>query len=315
MDWFRTKRREESLTENIVNPDLVEKRGTTPTQSNYKDGEGVEDMASPVQVVITTPPTIPAEPRTPRAAGHPARSPSQGTTASNTPSLAKRIRNSVGVGMTTSSTPPPPKGVLRVHHGAVDHSTITTKPPPEVMTHVKEVLQNMGIEIQVEGEFKYRCVRLKKKKGSAISSTREPSTGGIAAINLVGSAGSNGVDKRGLPIPTTPSFQGTGGMLRGLLMRRQSSQVSSSGLDDEMASPGGNTSISSVVTSEPGSTVETIYGDIATDAGDEVRFSVELTKLDRLTDMFSLDIRRLKGNLRSYKFLYDTLRERVDLQS
>lgn len=54
---------------------------------------------------------------------------------------------------------------------------------------------------------------------------------------------------------------------------------------------------------------ETVFGDPSQDAGDEVRFSVELTKIDRLNDMFSLDIRRLKGNLRSYKFLYDTIRQ------
>lgn len=55
----------------------------------------------------------------------------------------------------------------------------------------------------------------------------------------------------------------------------------------------------------------TLYGDRSVDQGDEVRFSVELTRLDRLEDTLSLDIRRLKGNLRSYKFLYDTLRECV----
>lgn len=54
---------------------------------------------------------------------------------------------------------------------------------------------------------------------------------------------------------------------------------------------------------------EPLYGDRSVDLHDEVRFSVELTRLDRLDDTFSLDIRRLKGNLRSYKFLYDIIRE------
>lgn len=54
---------------------------------------------------------------------------------------------------------------------------------------------------------------------------------------------------------------------------------------------------------------EPVYGDRTLDQGDEVRFSVELTRIDGLDDTFSLDIRRLKGNLRSYKFLYDALRE------
>ena len=118
------------------------------------------------------------------------------------------------------------------------------------------------------------------------------------------------IDRRGLPLPSASAFSGTGGMLRGLLMRRQSSQVSNHGpsssqpslpFDDE----------TSVVVSEPLLMQDIAFGDPSQDAGDEVRFSVELTRLDRLNDTFSLDIRRLKGNLRSYKFLYDTLRKYV----
>ena len=56
---------------------------------------------------------------------------------------------------------------------------------------------------------------------------------------------------------------------------------------------------------------ETVYGDPTQDQGDEVRFYVELTRLDGLKDTYSIDIRRLKGNLRSYKFLYDCITECV----
>lgn len=52
-----------------------------------------------------------------------------------------------------------------------------------------------------------------------------------------------------------------------------------------------------------------LYGEQTEDTADEVRFSVELTRLGGLKDTYSLDIRRLKGNLRSYKFIYDTIRE------
>jgi len=111
----------------------------------------------------------------------------------------------------------------------------------------------------------------------------------------------------------------TGGMLKGLLMRRQSSQVSSSGtqpLDSENSSPGNSESTPSLGTptsdQPPLTTLNTLYGDQSQDQCGEVRFSVELTRLDRLEDTYSLDIRRLKGNLKSYKFLYDSLREYVD---
>jgi protein-serine/threonine kinase len=108
-------------------------------------------------------------------------------------------------------------------------------------------------------------------------------------------------------------------MLRGLLMRRQSSQVSSSATTPSTAG-NPNQSLSfddetSVVISDQVVINETAYGDMSEDAGDEVRFSVELTRIDRLNDMYSLDVRRLKGTLRSYKYLYDTLRQWVFLFS
>jgi protein-serine/threonine kinase len=104
-------------------------------------------------------------------------------------------------------------------------------------------------------------------------------------------------------------------MLKGLLMRRQSSQVSNPGsppVDSENSSPGNNESNPSLATptnEQSPPTVNTLYGDHNQDQGGEVRFSVELTRLDRLEDTYSLDIRRLKGNLKSYKYLYDSLRE------
>lgn len=104
----------------------------------------------------------------------------------------------------------------------------------------------------------------------------------------------------------------SGGMLKGLLMRRQSSQVSNSGsqpVDSENSSPGNNESNPSLATEQSPPPTNTLYGDQSQDQGGEVRFSVELTRLDRLEDTYSLDIRRLKGNLKSYKFLYDSLRE------
>lgn len=204
-----------------------------------------------------------------------------------------------------------PKDVLRIHHGAVDQTTITTRPPPEVIKHVCQVLEGMGIELKAESEYKYRCIRAKRKKSGAIGLGFSGSGNGLAAFTMVGSAASNGVDKRGLPVPSTSSS--AGGMLKGLLMRRQSSQVS--GVAPSQASMDDDTgaTISSPVDSPSGNN-EAIYGDTSQDAGDEVRFSIELTRIDRLKDTYSLDIRRLKGNLRSYKFLYDTIRERADLQ-
>jgi len=52
-----------------------------------------------------------------------------------------------------------------------------------------------------------------------------------------------------------------------------------------------------------------LYGSPSDDPADEVRFSVEITQLAGLNGTYSVDIRRLKGNLKSYKFIYDAIRE------
>ncbi|KAK2465522.1 hypothetical protein APHAL10511_002414 [Amanita phalloides] len=106
---------------------------------------------------------------------------------------------------------------LGIHRGALDRTLVTTEPPPRVMKRIRPVLDDMGVLVQVESEFRLRCIRRQQRR----------------------------------PDP------------------------------------------------------------VAVDAVDEVRFSVELTRLDGLHDTFSLDVRRLKGNLRSYKLLYDTLRQRA----
>lgn len=110
-------------------------------------------------------------------------------------------------------------------------------------------------------------------------------------------------------------------MLRGLLMRRQSSQVSNNS-NTQLAQSFENdvapeAALAAAAPAGDGSSpvADTIYGDVAQDQGDEIRFSVELTRITGLDDTYSLDIRRLKGNLRSYKFVYDTLREYVVLHS
>ena len=55
--------------------------------------------------------------------------------------------------------------VLGFHRGAIDQTTITTRPPGAVMTQVDAILFDMGVETQKEGPYKYRCIR--PQKGAA----------------------------------------------------------------------------------------------------------------------------------------------------
>ena len=144
--------------------------------------------------------------------------------------------------------------MLGIHRGAIDQTTITTQPPSMVMKHVNKILQEMGVQIQEESVFHYRCIRA-SRRGVV-----------LAVLDL-----DHGQDDHDV-------------------------LAQSSSRPDHDASDSSSTS-------------EVLYGGPTEDIGDEVRFSVELTRLGGLNDTYSLDIRRLKGNLRSYKFIYDTIRK------
>lgn len=57
----------------------------------------------------------------------------------------------------------------------------------------------------------------------------------------------------------------------------------------------------------------TIYGDPSVDPGQEVRFSVELCKIKNLPGLYIVDMRRLRGNVWTYKFIYRTLMDTLKL--
>lgn len=332
MQWFRyrSKSREPSVGSDYEPTES--ERATTPTN---------DEKEAPI-----------SDPQTPRATSFQPRGPLPSQTAVRAPVMNRsasshvsnisipqtphsafiprtmnRLSNMVGTPQAMRATYN--KTAIRLHHGAVDQGTVTTGSPPDVMAHVTKVLLDMGMEVQQESEYKYRCIRSKRKK--ITPSATAP--GGLTALNMMGSAASSGVniylshqenitnvkfqvDKRGLPMPSQSSFTSTGGMLKGLLMRRQSSQVSThQSLESESPTESRDPSKSSRASREKLSVLpsapqhEPIYGDRSIDQGDEVRFSVELTRIDGLEDTFSIDIRRLKGHLRSYKFLYDAVRE------
>ncbi|KAI7860710.1 hypothetical protein BDC45DRAFT_401522, partial [Circinella umbellata] len=68
------------------------------------------------------------------------------------------------------------------------------------------------------------------------------------------------------------------------------------------ALPNSNNSNASV--NERNNSNSIIYGDPVVDPGEEVRFSMELCKIKNLPGLYIVDIRRMRGNVWSYKFLY-----------
>jgi len=75
---------------------------------------------------------------------------------------------------------------IGVHQGAVDPSTVTSAPPPEVMRHILGVLQGMGVAITEESKFRLRCVRPLRRDSDASDRTTssEESTNSVSFLSL-----------------------------------------------------------------------------------------------------------------------------------
>ncbi|KAF4568429.1 hypothetical protein EYR36_010440 [Pleurotus pulmonarius] len=158
---------------------------------------------------------------------------------------------------------------IRIHDGPVASATTTNVEPREIMKRVKQVLEgNMRLQVHPEGEFKYRCVRVKQEgdgvsETAAVASTTEkeadPKQPGGS-----GSMGSSEVDhRRGLRHAASSGMLLNGaGRLRGSLkIPRYVKRVAS--FDDDPVSP------TSPISESPG--LPPIYGDPLHDPGDEVR--------------------------------------------
>ncbi|KAI8597552.1 kinase-like domain-containing protein [Dissophora ornata] len=85
---------------------------------------------------------------------------------------------------------------------------------------------------------------------------------------------------------------------------------------------GGVTSLpsSSTIATTIGSAIvntgpEPLYGEESIDSGEEVRFSIEVCRIKNLNGIYCVDIRRMKGNLWAYKFLYHAVLNTLDLNS
>ncbi|KAF9813682.1 hypothetical protein IEO21_05453 [Rhodonia placenta] len=185
MQWFRSKSKGRAATDDESEKAAPEietvPRGTTPSPSVT-----IGKAAAPSAMLTPTSENT----RSSTATGHPIRSPSTNTEAS-IGGTGLRIRW-IGGGAPKATRAYPD---IRTHHGPLDQTTVTTDLPPEVMKHVRKVLEGMGVEIVVETEYKYRCVRPKKRKqGNGVGlGIREGTGNGLAAFSMTGSAASNGV--------------------------------------------------------------------------------------------------------------------------
>ncbi|KAI8579874.1 hypothetical protein K450DRAFT_239491 [Umbelopsis ramanniana AG] len=214
----------------------------------------------------------------------------------------------------------PEETKLRIYHGAVDQSALTSRSPNDVFNEVKKTLASMGIDVKSEGDYKVKCTRRKRKSGRVIP----PSTN--ASVDTF-----DGDSGMSLSMADQKKRRGVAGTatIRNLLRRSSAyshesipHQRHTSGSDDDGVAPSDvaeqrhaskqctSSSLNSTVSGKP---VAPIYGDESVDSGDEIRFSVELCKFKNLHGLYIVDIRRMRGNVWGYKFVYHQLLEALDL--
>ncbi|KAL7419812.1 hypothetical protein Q5752_005728 [Cryptotrichosporon argae] len=190
--------------------------------------------------------------------------------------------------------------------GPVTQAALTNRPPADVMADVIAVLQAMGIEVKKETEWRLRCTRVRRRKAGPTTGLGLGSvmgTGSVGGFSLMGSASMSRTDSRGLPVSSSQSGIGSG--LKGMLLRRGSSYSShAAGLASPKPSTPGLGPANPVVQAEP------LYGEHSIDNGDEVKFIVELCKMRNLSNLYHLNIRRLRGSVWSFKFIYETTIDR-----
>lgn len=69
---------------------------------------------------------------------------------------------------------------LDIHRGAIDQETITTQAPPAVMSRVNAALMSMGVEIQVESEYRYRCIRPRRPSVETTEDVEDTISGDVS---------------------------------------------------------------------------------------------------------------------------------------
>ncbi|KAH8922637.1 Pkinase-domain-containing protein [Atractiella rhizophila] len=176
-------------------------------------------------------------------------------------------------------------------------NAVTPRQPQEIMDEIRKVLWNLGIEAQRDGEFKVKCIRKGKKKGGRLGlhwgeekgMAPSPSSGGFKSF-FGRQKSSNSVQ-----LGNNPSTDST-------LDQSILSPMSPSMSDDN--SP-------SVSHPQP----PTAYGESSVDSGDEIRFSIELTRLKNLTGLYSVDIRRIKGQLWGFGWVYNQVLQNMQLNN
>ncbi|KAI8083531.1 hypothetical protein BDF21DRAFT_416130 [Thamnidium elegans] len=184
---------------------------------------------------------------------------------------------------------------IQIHQGAIDRSALTSQPPADIIKDIKRILRILGIEAKTEvgtSPFILKCSRRKAKSF-------------IAAELLKKKDNKNDEDDDNEDFLDEVYKSNDDQFIindSNITTTSETSLLAPSHVDSQSVS---SASSSGVATDARG--LEPIYGDASIDNGDEVRFAVEVCRFKNLPGLYIVDIRRLRGNVWAYKFLYHKL--------
>ncbi|ORX82674.1 Pkinase-domain-containing protein [Basidiobolus meristosporus CBS 931.73] len=208
---------------------------------------------------------------------------------------------------------------LRIHSGAIDQNAVTSRAPIEVFQDIKQVLFAMGIEIKKETDLKLKCTRRKRKTRNGSVATMKSTISHISTDTQT-TANTNTTGQTSYT-NNTYAFSPTSGYSSGSHAARRRTVSAFSRLlklgthHEDYSYPSEFMVPSSSSYGTPPIQPEPIYGDETVDPGDEISFVIEICRVKDFGNLYIVDIRRRKGNLWSYKFLYHTILDRLDLSS
>ncbi|CAO3629926.1 unnamed protein product [Mucor hiemalis] len=171
---------------------------------------------------------------------------------------------------------------IQYHQGAVDRTALTSQSPAQVIKDIARILRILGIDSRAEASnpFILKCCRRKARAFLAAEALKN-----------------NEEDDH--------------------IYTNESAITSTSEVSLLAPSSKDGQSLSSYPSSDPMSDsrgLEPIYGDASIDNGDEIRFAVEICRFRNLPGLYIVDIKRSKGNVWAYKFLYHKLIDFLNLE-
>ncbi|PLW19514.1 hypothetical protein PCANC_09161 [Puccinia coronata f. sp. avenae] len=203
---------------------------------------------------------------------------------------------------------------LKLHHGAIDQNAISSKLPPVIMQQLKQILWEMGIDVVEESSMKLKATRRSKKKvvaslGMGVFEALQQQQQQKAHPQ---EAASNGAFKS--IFNRRPQTASSTSQQIGVLIDQFGHVSTGPSASGPAGSGAGSLGSASGADYTSGAQPLPSYADDpSVDSGDDVRFTVEITRLRGLAGLYAVDIKRLKGSLWSFKYLYLQILERADL--